>query len=181
MALLCTHKKRAQPVSSSLWRIVAAILLAQCVANGQTSALIVDGQGGSRLTLSLEDVRTMGHQRIEVEDQGGRAIYEGVPLTEILRRAGVNIGRAPLQGKALTSVLFVTGLDGFQAVFALAELDQAATDRRILLADTRDGRPLSGNEGPLRVVVPGDKYPLRWVRHVVRMTVADVTPPKFER
>ena len=180
-ANITVSPRSAQRVNSSLCRIVTAILLAPCGANGQTSALIVDGQVESRLTLSLEDLRTMGHQRIEVEDQGGRATYEGVPLTEILRRAGVSIGRAPLQGRALTSVLFVTGLDGFQAVFALAELDSAATDRRIVLADTRDGRPLSGSEGPLRVVAPGDKYPLRWVRHVVRVTVAGVTSPKSER
>ena len=120
----------------------------------------------------------MRHQRGEVDDQGRRASYEGVPLTEILRRAGVTIGRAPLRDKALTSVVFVTGLDRFQAVFALAELDPASTDQRVLLADTRDGRPLSANEGALRILAPGDKYPARWVRHVVRITVASVTAPK---
>jgi hypothetical protein len=77
----------------------------------------------------------------------------------------------------LVSVLFVTGRDGFQAVFALAELDSASTDLRVLLADARDGRPLTGDEGPLRLIAPGDKYPLRWVRHVVRMTVGRATAP----
>jgi hypothetical protein len=97
---------------------------------------------------------------------------------EILRRAGMNIGRAPLQGPALASILFVTAVDGFQAVFALAELDSSASDRRILLADARDGRALSAKEGPLRVVAPGDKYPARLVRNVVRMTVARAVPPR---
>ena len=120
----------------------------------------------------------MRHQSGQVDDQGRRAMYDGVPLTEILRRAGVAIGRAPVRGTALTSVVFVIGLDGFHAVFALAELDPASTDQRVLLADTRDGRPLSGDEGPLRIVAPGDKYPARWVRHVVRLTVASVTVPK---
>jgi len=120
----------------------------------------------------------MAHQEGEVDDQGRHATYEGVPLTEILRRAGIVIGRAPLRGKALTSVVFVTGLDGFHAVFALAELDSASTSQRVLLADTLDTRPLSGIEGPLRIVAPGDKYPARWVRHVVRLTVASVTSPR---
>jgi len=178
MARLTLAKKRCQRAYWSGGLIVAAIHLAPCLGHAQTPALMVDGEVERRLMLSLDDLRSMNHQRIEVEQQGGRATYEGVPLAEILRRAGVRIGRAPLQGKAVVSVLFVTGFDGFQAVFALAELDAASIDRRVLLADARDGRPLSGNEGPLRLIAPGDKYPLRWVRHVVRLTVAGVTSPK---
>ena len=178
VGFLTIDQKRLPSTNWSLQLIAAAILLAACLANAQTSALIVDGEVESRLTLSLDDLRSMDHQRIEVEQQGGRATYEGVPLIEVLRRAGVRIGRAPLQGKALVSVLFVTGFDGFQAVFALAELDSASIDRRVLLADARDGRPLSVNEGPLRLIAPGDKYPLRWVRHVVRLTVAGVASPE---
>lgn len=102
----------------SLLPILSAILLAPCVVNAQT-ARIVDGEVGTGLTLSRHDLRAMHHQRIEVEDQGTRTTYQGVPLTEILRRAGVTIGRAPLQGsKALISTLLVRAFDGFQAVFA---------------------------------------------------------------
>ena len=160
--------------------VAALLLLAPCMAGAQASAVVVDGEVETRLTLSLDDLRSMNRQRVEVEQQGGRTAYEGVPLIDVLRRAGVNIGRAPLQGPALVTVLFVTGVDGFRAVFALAELD-SPIDRRVILADARDGRPLPGDEGPLRLIAPGDKYPLRWVRHVVRFTVAAVTPPKPER
>jgi hypothetical protein len=77
----------------------------------------------------------------------------------------------------LTSILFVTAPDGFRAIFALAELDPASGDDRVLLADTRDGLALSAKEGPLRVVAPGDKYPARWVRNVTRITVVGVMRP----
>jgi DMSO/TMAO reductase YedYZ molybdopterin-dependent catalytic subunit len=165
--------------STNTWSrlIAAAILVTPCPGNAQTSVLVVDGEVESRLALSLDDLRSMGHQRIEMEQQGVRATYEGVPLVEVLRRAGVRIGRSPLQGKELTSILFVTGFDGFQAVFALAELDPASIDQRVLLADARDGRPLAGDEGPLRLIVPADKYPLRSVRHVIRLTVTGVAAP----
>jgi hypothetical protein len=158
--------------------LIAAVVIVSCVAYGQTPALIVDGEVQNRLTLSLEDLRGMRRVSSEVDDLGQRATYEGVPLTEILRRAGVPIGRAPLRGNVLTSVVFVTGVDGFYAVFALAELDPTRTDQRVLLADRRDELVLPDNEGPLRVVSPADMYPARWVRQVVRLTVVGTTLPK---
>jgi hypothetical protein len=51
------------------------------------------------------------------------------------------------------------------------ELAPSFTDRTILLADRRDGKPLSDREGPLQVIVPGEKKHARWVRQVVRLVV----------
>jgi hypothetical protein len=65
----------------------------------------------------------------------------------------------------------VEATDGYRAVFALAELDPELTDRVILLADTKDGQPLSPSEGAFRVIVPGEKRPARWVRQVRALTV----------
>jgi hypothetical protein len=56
-------------------------------------------------------------------------------------------------------------------VFSLAELDPELTDRIFLLADTKDGQPLPLREGPLRIIVPGEKRPARWVRQVKALTV----------
>ena len=58
-----------------------------------------------------------------------------------------------------------------RAVFALAEFDPDFTDRVILLADRRDGHPLSSKEGPFRIVVPGEKRHARWVREVIALDV----------
>ena len=65
----------------------------------------------------------------------------------------------------------VEAADGYRAVFALAELDPAFTDRVILLADRRDGKPLSTREGPFQIIVPGEKKHARWVRQVIRLKV----------
>jgi hypothetical protein len=63
----------------------------------------------------------------------------------------------------------VNGYD--RAVLALPELDPALTDRIILLADRRDGKPMGGNAGPLRVIVPGEKRHARWVRQFIGLKV----------
>ena len=46
---------------------------------------------------------------------------------------------------------------GYRAVFALPELDPDFNDRVILLADRRDGQALSAKDGPLQIIVPGEK------------------------
>ncbi len=48
-------------------------------------------------------------------------------------------------------------LDGYQAVFALPEIDPEFTDRVILLATAKDGSPMPDAEGPFRIVRPGEK------------------------
>jgi hypothetical protein len=76
-----------------------------------------------------------------------------------------------LRGKDLALFLFVQAADGYHAVFALPELDHAFTDRVIILADRRDGKPLAEKEGPLCIVVPYEKRQARWVRQVVGFTI----------
>ena len=68
--------------------------------------------------------------------------------------------------------------DGYRAVYALAELDPVFTDDRALVVDTRDGKPLSGEEGPLRMLLPEEKRPARWVRQVKRIWAGPVGLPK---
>jgi hypothetical protein len=87
-----------------------------------------------------------------------------------LRLAGVPFGEG-LRGKNLALYLIVEAADGYQAIFALPELDPAFTDRIILLADHKDGNSLSISEGPLRIVAPDEKRHARWVRQVIALTI----------
>ena len=93
-----------------------------------------------------------------------------MPLVEVLRSAGVKFGH-DLRGPALATYLVVEAADGYRAVFALPELDPASTDRVILLADRRDGKPIDAKDGPLRVIVPGEKRHSRWVKQVIALKV----------
>ena len=61
--------------------------------------------------------------------------------------------------------------DGYRAVFALPELDPAYTDRVVFLADRKDGAKIGASEGPLRIVVPGEKRQARWVRQVISLII----------
>ena len=63
--------------------------------------------------------------------------------------------------------------DGYRAVFALPGLDHAYTDRIVILADRRDGKPLTEKEGPLRIVVADEKREARWFVRLFRLLFAE--------
>lgn len=121
------------------------------------------------LTLTHDELAKMPRKTYRASN----ATYEGVPIREILTRAGVPGGEA-LRGSDLAKAVVITGADGYRVVFSPAEFDPAFTDRVSLLADTKDGQPLSGNAAPYQVVLEGEKRPARWVRQVVSIELVPV-------
>jgi DMSO/TMAO reductase YedYZ molybdopterin-dependent catalytic subunit len=138
------------------------------------SAITISGDVGTPLTLSVEDLAKMPHEKVSIPDQDGTKVeYEGVPLRDILAKAGVPMGEK-LRGKALASYVLAKAQDGYQVVFALGELDPAFGNEKILVADKRDGKPLFGFQGPLRLVCPDDKAGARSVRMLESLEVVQL-------
>jgi DMSO/TMAO reductase YedYZ molybdopterin-dependent catalytic subunit len=146
------------------------ILVACTVASAQDGSVRITGAVARPLTLTRDEIAGLPHQTVtaSAHDQSGR--FEGVALVDLLKRAGVPTGEA-IRGAELAKSVFVIGADGYRAVFALAELDSAFTDRIVLLADKRDGAALADNARPYQLIVPGEKRPARWVRQVVSIEV----------
>lgn len=134
---------------------------------------ILNVNGGVEHPLQLsgaEVAKLPRHTASATDHDGVEATFEGTPLVEILRLAGVKLGEQ-LRGQEMTTYVLVKAADNYQAIFAVAELDPGFTDRVILLANRRDGKPLPAKEGPLRIIVPGEKRHARWVRQVTSLTV----------
>lgn len=132
--------------------------------------LSVGGEVKRPLKLTAADLSKLPRAKVRTSDHGTEAVFEGVPLGEVLKLAGLEFGET-LRGKRLEMYLLVEAADGYKAVFALPELDPAFTDKVVLLADRRDGKPLAGEEGHLRIVVPDERRHARWVRQVVSLIV----------
>ena len=133
--------------------------------------LAVGGAVEKPLKLSAAEITKLPRTTVRARDHGGNeSTFEGVALFEFLKLAGVPLGEK-LKGKAVSNYLVVDASDGYRAVFAIPELDPAFTDLVVLLADKRDGKPLSEAEGPLRIVVPHEKRQARWVRQVTSLTI----------
>jgi DMSO/TMAO reductase YedYZ molybdopterin-dependent catalytic subunit len=133
--------------------------------------LTIGGEVATPTKLTADDLAKLPHRSVQTKDHDGKDVaFEGVELAEVLKLGGVKFGEQ-LRGKELALFLVVDAADGYRAVFALPELDHAFTDRIILLADRRDGKPLAEKEGPLRIVVPDEKRQARWVRQVTTLTI----------
>ena len=133
--------------------------------------LTIDGVVPKPQKLTAADLAKLPRRSVQIKAADGSvSTYEGPILADVLALAGVVFG-PELKGPALANYVVVTGADKFRVVFALPELDSSFTDRVILLADKRDGKPLSAAEGPLRSIVPDEKRRSRWVNQVVSLTV----------
>jgi DMSO/TMAO reductase YedYZ molybdopterin-dependent catalytic subunit len=151
----------------------ALLSISLSVSLGQTptATLAITGDVATPLTLKAEDLAAMPREKVSVSEEDGTKVeYEGVPLREILKKAGAPLGNQ-LRGKALASYVLAKAQDGYQVVFALGELDQAFANEQILVADKRDGKPLFEYQGPFRIVCPNDKAGARSVRMLETLQV----------
>jgi DMSO/TMAO reductase YedYZ molybdopterin-dependent catalytic subunit len=96
--------------------------------------------------------------------------FEGVPLQSLLARAGIASGKQ-LRGAHMRDYLLASAQDGYAVVFSMAEIDPGLADAQVLVVFKQDGKPLPEGQGPIRLVVPGDKRPARWIRMLRSLTV----------
>ena len=128
--------------------------------------------GDTTLTLTADQLKALPHIELTATEPHERKdhLYSGVPVRDLLARAGAPLGDK-LRGKALQLAVLVRSKDGYSTLFALAEFDDSFSNRTILLADSEDGKPLAANSAPLRLVVPGDRRAARWARMVTSLEV----------
>jgi DMSO/TMAO reductase YedYZ molybdopterin-dependent catalytic subunit len=137
------------------------------------AALTIGGEVPAPLSLFLDDLRHLPRKTLSVTNShnGKQETYEGVPLAELWKRAGLPQGEA-LRGAAMATYVIAEGDDGYRALFSAAELDSSFQDSDVIVADTMNGAPLGAGQGPLKLVAPHDKRPGRWVRMLRSITVA---------
>jgi len=143
-------------------------------ALAQEASLAVAGAVEHPLDLHMSELEKMPHTRLDVkEHDGSSATYEGVALAELLKAAGVPAGEK-LHGASMATYVLAHAKDGYRAIFALPELDASFTDAKVIVAYAMNGKPLAERQGPLKLVVPQDKRPARWVRMLDRIEVVKV-------
>jgi DMSO/TMAO reductase YedYZ molybdopterin-dependent catalytic subunit len=160
---------------ASSFRIAAAavglgVLAVPAVHAGDASLTVT--YAGNAVTFDGAGLAILPHQDVKAYDAHEKMehVYSGVPVRDLLARDGVVFGEK-LRGKSLRLVVIAHCRDHYDIVFALAEFDDAFNARTILLVDRQDGQPLPDGQGPLRLVVPGDKRPARWARMVTSLEV----------
>lgn len=147
--------------------MIQIILLLLSIQPPGSSLAITFGEPVQTVHLSREALARLPRTSIKViEGNGKRFEYSGVALDEVLKLANVPMG-SELRGRSIAPMVVVANAqDGTKAVYALAEVEPTFSDKIILLADLRDGKPLVADDGPFRLIVPSDKRHARWLRQV---------------
>ena len=145
-------------------------------APARSQQLTIQNGDGKSTQLTRPELEALPHVKITIKTtpnvSGTPATFEGVTLKALLEKAGVGFGET-IRGKRLASYLLVEAADGYRVVIALPELDPAFTDKQVVLAFLKDGKPLNEKEGPYRIVIPDEKRMARWVRQVTTLKIED--------
>jgi hypothetical protein len=155
---------------SILTALELVLFQSQAMAPARPAAPPVVEFQANRLVLDAATWATLPRQKAQAMDHGTPATFEGVMLRHLLSLVKVPVG-ATLRGEALRLVVRIEAADGYEVIFALAELDAEFRDRPILLADVRDGKPLPASAGPFQIVAADEAKGGRWVRQVTRIVV----------
>jgi DMSO/TMAO reductase YedYZ molybdopterin-dependent catalytic subunit len=166
-----------------LMAIMAGLLLgsvapsygqATAPATTGTTTLRIEGLVEKPLTITAAELAALPHHDQKTTDKEGKKhTYQGVTLADVLHLAGAPAGKN-IHGAVLAEAVLATAADGYQAVFALPEIDPDFSPQTILVADLRDGQPLPAHDGPYQLIVPLEKKPARWVRQLTSLRVVKV-------
>ncbi len=142
----------------------------------QPPSIFVRGDVAQPLTLTAALLSTFPRASVETSNNGITTRYEGVWLSDVLKKAGVPLGPG-MRGATLVGYVIASATDGYQAVFSLGELDPAITSGQYLLADQANGQPLFGESGAFRLVIPTDKRGARSLRMLTSLQVVQLRKP----
>ncbi len=125
--------------------------------------------GDKTTDLTLAALAALPHVTVTVHNEHTKAdeTYSGVPVIALLTPLGVS---DKPRGKQLRLYVVASGSDGYEVVYAIGEVTPDVHDATVMVADTEDGKPISG-DGPLKLVATGEKRPARWVRNLVAIDV----------
>ncbi|HEY1107742.1 MAG TPA: molybdopterin-dependent oxidoreductase [Opitutaceae bacterium] len=157
-------------------------ILFTCLAFGALRSLaapplLTISGSGTTTTLTAGDFAALPRAELKLAETHGKqeTVYSGVPMRDVLLKVGAPLGDR-FCGPALAMGVVVRCKDGYTVLFALAEFDEAFSNRTILLADREDGDILPPSAAPLRIISPGDKRGARSARQVVAIELVSHAP-----
>lgn len=141
------------------------------------SAFTVDGQVLNPITVTADDLRNnYSSQTVDVTFLSGQDTvttqFTGVPLWQLISAAQPNLN-VDISNDRLSLFIVVTAKDGYQAVVSWGEIDPEFGNQPILVAYEENGAPIADEQGPIRLVVPGDGRGGRYVSGVVNISLRD--------
>lgn len=135
------------------------------------TSVTIDVSGKPTLKMTASDFAKYPRTVVKAIDHDGtEATFEGVELRTILAAAGAKLGKE-LKGPTIGQYLIVEAADGYRAVYSLTDLDPDFTEKVVIIADSKNNKPLDAKNGPWQVIATVEKKHARWVRQVTALKV----------
>jgi len=160
-------------VLNPAFSLLFVVLISPSVRSQSAPAVVVAGDVSAPLHLTAMDLGNMPRGKVAFHANGVETVYEGVWLSDVLKKAGVPIG-PELRGNALAAYVLASASDGYRVLFSVGEIDPDVTDNQYLLADRMNDKPLPEGDGPFRLVLPKDKRGVRSVRLLTKIEVVQL-------
>src|SRR5215472_14945225 len=138
--------------------------------------LTIKALDAKSMIFTPQDIAAMPHKSVSVYNSHTKAneTYSGVPLADLLGKAGVPIGEK-VRGKLFLIGVVAEGTDHYKVLYSLAEVDPSIRAGDVIVADSVGGQKL-GKDGLFKMVSSEEKRPARWVRNLTSITVIEVKP-----
>ena len=176
---LSTISGRARIVGMTVFKLIGVFGLFLPVALCQNPARIfVAGleTDKSDFAPSNSELALFQQRTIKAIEHKTPVTFQGVLLTDVLAKVATPTGEK-FHSTAASYYLVAEGRDGYRAVFAWTELDPSFTGKSVYVVTRRNGKPLSDNDGPFELVVPGEKGNARWVRQLTALRIEPNATP----
>jgi len=135
----------------------ATLLLAAAVLSAQPAPPVLRAFGSDH-TIAPSSLLGKNSRDVRLEDTSGNVtIYHGLPLLEVLESNGLDLKTMASERLTAPDIVLAVGRDGYTVAFSVGELRlERANPKVFLVAETASG-PLPENQGPVRLIVYGDK------------------------
>ncbi len=146
-------------------------------AQGPATGLAIRGDVSKPGVWSVDDLKQQFAKEVQTfkftlgEDKQQKT-GTGVPLLSLIKAAELKTEKTP-KHYDLSFMVIIEAHDGYRAYFSYAELSPRVGHAEAWLVWDVDGKPLSGKEAPLRLVVSSDRAPDRCIYGIASMTLVD--------
>jgi len=159
------------------WVLIAVILLSWHLVFAQSPALAIRGDVQKPAQWTIEELKSQfAGQAQAVKFVGGMDKSEktgtGVPLLSLIQAAEPKVEKGTKHHE-LAFLVIVEATDSYRVFFSMPELMPKVGHAQAWLLWDVDGKPLSGKEAPLRLVVTTDQSPDRNIYGIAKITLVD--------
>lgn len=139
--------------------------------------LLAAGPKSEALPFDLSALKAQPRVTVTVIEKGQSVTYSGVPLARLIKAqlSGPNL-MADLRTLSDAAIL-LKATDDYVAVVSAVEAGLDDKGEKYLIAFERDGKPLSDEQGPAMLVIPGETLRVRWLRMIASASLIHIGTP----